>query len=121
MSEMMSFRVTGAEAERIREDVKRSGLTFSEYIRRRVLGPEGNVSASLMTALEHETVELLSQVQRNMGEIARSVPRGECDTLIVAQDMHEVTHHVHAVQNWVLAQAAARAYPSRYRLMGGKL
>jgi hypothetical protein len=36
-------------------------------------------------------------------------------------DVAELCHHVHALQNAVLAQAAARAYPSRYRLLGGEV
>jgi hypothetical protein len=34
-------------------------------------------------------------------------------------DLAELVGHIHAIQNAVLAQAAARAYPDRYRLMGG--
>lgn len=36
-------------------------------------------------------------------------------------DLAELGGHVHAIQNAVLAQAAARAYPGRFRLMGGTL
>lgn len=34
-------------------------------------------------------------------------------------DIQEIIYHVHALQNHVLAQAAARAYPFKYRLLGG--
>ena len=34
-------------------------------------------------------------------------------------DTHELVGHVHALQNAVLANAAARAYPETYRLLGG--
>lgn len=33
-------------------------------------------------------------------------------------DINEAMHYIHALQNMVLSQAAARAYPSKYRLMG---
>lgn len=33
-------------------------------------------------------------------------------------DAMEVTHHIHALQNMLLAQCAARFYPHKYRLMG---
>jgi hypothetical protein len=36
-------------------------------------------------------------------------------------DAHELVGHVHALQNAVLANAAARAYPGAYRLLGGTL
>lgn len=35
------------------------------------------------------------------------------------QDLHELVHHLHAIQHTVLSQAAARAYPERYRPLGG--
>lgn len=33
-------------------------------------------------------------------------------------DLAELAVHLHAIENTVLAQAAARAYPDRYRLLG---
>lgn len=33
-------------------------------------------------------------------------------------DLSELVTHVHALQNAVLSQAAARAYPGRYRALG---
>lgn len=36
-------------------------------------------------------------------------------------DLAELGHHVHAIQQAVLSQAAARAYPDLYRLLGGEL
>lgn len=33
-------------------------------------------------------------------------------------DCRELAAHLHALQNAVLAQAAARAYPGQYRLLG---
>lgn len=34
-------------------------------------------------------------------------------------DLQEVFHHIHALQIAVMAQAAARAYPDEFRLLGG--
>lgn len=34
------------------------------------------------------------------------------------EDFAEVVLHIHALQNMLLAQAAGRAYPEKYRLMG---
>lgn len=33
-------------------------------------------------------------------------------------DLAEIVGHIHALQHMLLAQAAARAYPSEYRLLG---
>lgn len=38
-----------------------------------------------------------------------------------ASDLDEVRAHIHALQSRVLQQAAARAYPGKYRLLGGTL
>lgn len=35
-----------------------------------------------------------------------------------SQDLGEVIHHLHAIQHFIMAQAAARAYPHRFRLAG---
>lgn len=35
------------------------------------------------------------------------------------QDRQEIAWHLHAVQRAILAQAAGRAYPDLYRLLGG--
>lgn len=36
-----------------------------------------------------------------------------------AHDLNELLVHVHAIQHAVMAQAAARLYPERFRLLGG--
>ena len=36
-------------------------------------------------------------------------------------DLEEIAFHIHALQNAVLAQAAARNYPGKYRLLGDTL
>jgi len=36
-------------------------------------------------------------------------------------DMAELCAHIHAIQQAVMSQAAARAYPETYRLLGGSL
>ena len=43
----------------------------------------------------------------------------EQDDASQSSDYREVVLHINALQNMVMAQAAARAYPSRYWLMGG--
>ncbi len=36
-------------------------------------------------------------------------------------DLNELAFHIHAIQRAVMAQAAARAYPNEYRLLGDVL
>ena len=36
-------------------------------------------------------------------------------------DLGELCAHIHAIQHAVMSQAAARAYPDTYRLLGGSL
>ena len=36
-------------------------------------------------------------------------------------DWLEATVHIHAIQNMILSQAAARSYPTQFRLLGGRL
>jgi len=36
-------------------------------------------------------------------------------------DLAELIVHVHAIQQAVMSQAAGRAYPNQYRLLGGTL
>ena len=36
-------------------------------------------------------------------------------------DWVEATVHIHAIQNMILSQAAARSYPTQFRLLGEKL
>lgn len=66
----------------------------------------------LLTDAEHEVIDLLGQAWTVICEqvVAAEASAGE--------DLREIMHHLHAVQNAVLANAAARAYPEKYRLMG---
>jgi hypothetical protein len=65
-----------------------------------------------LTPSEHQaialTVELFDEVCRiaGFGEARRG-------------DLTEVTHYVHGLQRIIMAQAAARAHPNLYRLLGG--
>ena len=69
----------------------------------------------LMTELEHNTVELLGKVSRNITQIAGRSER------VRSFDLAEAVLHIHSLQHMVMAQAAARAYPDRYRLIGGTI
>lgn len=64
-----------------------------------------------LTDLEKETVVLLGKVHMNMCTIV-----GHDTTRM--EDLTESCHHVHVLQRMVMAQAAARAYPKEFRLLG---
>ncbi len=63
--------------------------------------------------------ELLTEAERHLIELTAELARG---LFALCGDNHadraEVAHEIHVLQHRILAQAAARAYPDRYRLMG---
>jgi len=65
----------------------------------------------LLTEDEHKLVSKLGSLMSDFMEIAGG-------GLTRRSDMREVADHIHALQNMVLSQAAARAYPDAYRLLG---
>jgi hypothetical protein len=75
--------------------------------------PEGRGMSELMTAAEHRAMDLTVDLWNLLaGEvIGRGPARGG--------DCAEMAASIHAIQERILAQAAARAYPDRYRLLGG--
>ena len=68
----------------------------------------------LLTDDEHAALELSGKLA---DALCCVVGRGRSRE----EDLRELLAHVHAIQNAVLAQAAARAYPDRYRLIGESL
>jgi chaperonin GroEL (HSP60 family) len=68
----------------------------------------------LLTDAEHAamatTVTLANQLAEIIGDGTTS-----------HGDINEAVHHLHAIQRMILAQAAARAYPDRYRLLGEEI
>jgi broad specificity phosphatase PhoE len=79
------------------------------------LGEACQDTGPLLTEGEHHAIKLAGQL---MSRISRDVIG---DGMNRRQDLAEAAAHVHAIQNMILAQAAARAYPDRYRLLGGTL
>lgn len=68
----------------------------------------------LLTLDEHIVVAKLGKLWGDLCRIVGDGPTREAD-------LNEIVVHVHALQNFVLAQAAARAYPDTYRLAGHEL
>jgi hypothetical protein len=67
----------------------------------------------LLTEAEHKAMDLTAQLWNLL--CSDVVPEGRSRT----KDLHELVAHIHAIQHTVMSQAAARAYPERYRLLGG--
>jgi hypothetical protein len=69
----------------------------------------------LMTEAEHTAVELAGKLWTHI--VTKVIGRGHTRQA----DVREVTTLVHHIQRAVMAQAAARAYPDRYRRLGDVL
>lgn len=67
-----------------------------------------------LTPAEHDLIARLIAVWDGFVAVVGAGPTRD-------GDLAEVAFHVHALQDKVLSQAAARAYPDRYRLLGETL
>lgn len=65
----------------------------------------------LLTIDEHRAVELLGELWNLSCRIVGNGPSRQAD-------MSEIAQHIHVMQQSILSQAAARAYPELYRLLG---
>jgi hypothetical protein len=68
----------------------------------------------LMTQDEHKAMAITADL---WNLLCRIVGQGRTRSA----DLGEACNHIHAIQHTILAQAAARAYPDRYRLLGDEL
>lgn len=69
-------------------------------------------------------LELLTESERRAMDLTAQLWNLLCSDVVTegpsrSKDLHELVHHIHAIQHTVMSQAAARAYPERYRLLGG--
>lgn len=69
--------------------------------------------SELLTELEHSTIDLLGMVYSNIVQIAHGSD--------LPGDLQEAASRVHDLQHMIMANAAARAYPERYRLIGMRI
>lgn len=67
-----------------------------------------------LTIEEHEAMELTAELANRLSRIVGQGPSR-------AGDIAELVAHLHAIQQAILAQAAGRHYPDRYRLLGETL
>lgn len=66
----------------------------------------------LLTPDEHRALDLTAELARLLlGSIVIDGPARD-------QDLGEAITHVHSIRHTIMAQAAARAYPEQYRLLG---
>lgn len=67
----------------------------------------------ILTEEEHHAVELSAGLWNYINEhVVADGPTKEAD-------LREIMAHIHGIQRAIMAQAAARAYPDQYRLLGG--
>lgn len=73
------------------------------------------VQAIRLTAAELRFMDLTAELTNLLcGEIIGGGPTR-------AGDVNEAVGHIHSLQHLVMAQAAARAHPDRFRLLGGSV
>lgn len=72
---------------------------------------EDMTEPQLLTDLEQETIEALGNIWNNLCLIVGS---GLCRE----NDLAELVIPIHTLQRYIMGQAAARAYPDQYRLLG---
>lgn len=70
--------------------------------------------SELLTDLEHELLAQFGKTWILIVEVVGDGPTRDAD-------LAEVAYHIHALQHFVMAQAAGRAYPTEYRLAGRTL
>lgn len=66
----------------------------------------------LLSDIEQKTLDLTAELTNNLHQITAWGRTRE-------SDLAELHSHIHSIQNAILAQAAARNYPDKYRLLGG--
>lgn len=71
--------------------------------------------SKLLTETEHELVSMLGQCANLFAQVTTA------NGVQTANDRREFIAHIHDCQNAVMANAAARAFPDRYRLAGSAL
>lgn len=120
------------------EDCPQHGRPYSWWV-----AASDRADQRLLTLLSSEEVELVEKLGSLMADFAKILDAGRQasidrrvafrggerptaeDLRALGDNVHndgfEVMLHVHALQDKVLAQAAARAYEGQYRLMGGSL
>lgn len=69
---------------------------------------------SLLSVMERDVITKLGDIWGDLCKITDHGPTRE-------PDLNELVIHIHALQQAVLSQAAARAYPDEFRRLGSTL
>lgn len=70
-----------------------------------------------LTQKEQTTVQMLGKIYTLIVEIIQEGRAPE----VVEGDKAEAAFYIHGLQNMILAQAAARDYPTQFRTMGSRI
>lgn len=70
--------------------------------------------SQMLTELEFEAITKAGELYKLLGQVVGDGPTRDAD-------MSELVVHIHAIQQAVMSQACARAYPNEFRLLGGTL
>jgi hypothetical protein len=65
----------------------------------------------LLSPVEHLAMSLTRQLAGTLREVIGDGEQAQ-------NDLREAVAHIHALQHAIMSQAAARAYPAKYRLLG---
>lgn len=76
--------------------------------------PDNDTRIEHLTPAEHIALDSLADLARAFIDIVGHGPTRHAD-------LTEAYQHIHVLQNMLLAQAGARAYPGTYRLLGHTL
>jgi hypothetical protein len=72
----------------------------------------------LLTKDEQRALELSGELANLLHKI---ITEGGLTESMVTHDWREGAEKIHALQHMIMSQAAARAYPHKFRLLGGKI
>lgn len=68
--------------------------------------------SALLTADEREAMRLTAELANTLGRVV-----GDGRTRL--DDLRELVAPIHVIQHAIMSQAAARAFPTEFRLLGG--
>ena len=92
-----------------------SSSVYAQLARERAewVGQDGGQEADdCFTGAELTALDLVARLAEKLSKVVADGPTR-------AHDLNELLAHAHAIQNALLAQATARLYPERFRLLGG--
>lgn len=73
-----------------------------------------DLNLGLLNPIELDALEITADLSRALTlVVGRDASR--------SQDIAELFHHIHAIQRYVMSHAACRAYPDKFRMLGGTI